>query len=619
MEKLNLILNLFVQHYDIALALFGIVYEIIARRVPSKRDYSIVNLLHRIAERYIKNRRKIQYDIPYNEKQNSKPKKKFLGLFLLLFLFTSIAYSQSNISGRLFRTYPVLSGNAADTAASASFDGHFWYDFTSHKLRMNINGTKFTVSPLPNSGGNISGTLANQEIVVGTGTNSVNSYSRFTYVDTLAGIRGILYNTQMRWHNIGNNFDNLFLGRLAGPSTNIAISQNLGIGSYALHNISVGGTNNHAIGYLSGALITTGDNNTLLGFRAGNSITTGGNITAIGANAGQLVTGNNNTLIGNDAGLAMTTGSGSVAIGDAALNGPVTGIGNTVVGQNAAQNISSGNHNTILGNGGGTTITTGSYNLVLGDDCEIATATASNQLSIQNAMYGLANSGTGNTISTGFIGFYQKAPTYQFHLTGNTADKDLFLIEEDGGNDIFSVEENSGLSEVVFNAENFTVNSAAINLVGTGQATIQSSNLVHGGSVGYYEELVTEGGAVPQVILQTQQSSVLTTNATVTTIYTIPTTSDTEIMFSAHLVARRTGGASGAAGDGAGYIFNGLYKNVAGVLSAIGVPTATVIGESQAAWDFTSSVSGTNILLRVTGAAGNNVQWTLNKLDLSVN
>jgi hypothetical protein len=106
-----------------------------------------------------------------------------------------------------------------------------------------------------------------------------------------------------------------------------------------------------------------------------------------------------------------------------------------------------------------------------------------------------------------------------------------------------------------------------------------------------------------------RQGRVATTDATVTTIDTIATTSDTCIMVNAMVVARRTGGTAGTAGDIAAYGRRAAFKNVAGVLTQIGTTLAVGTFESQAGWDCTVVVSGTDILVRATGAVNNNVTW----------
>jgi hypothetical protein len=80
-------------------------------------------------------------------------------------------------------------------------------------------------------------------------------------------------------------------------------------------------------------------------------------------------------------------------------------------------------------------------------------------------------------------------------------------------------------------------------------------------------------------------------------------------MIEAHVRARRTGGSAGAADDGAAYIVQGCYKTVTGTVTLIGAVNAAFTAESQAAWNATLAISGTNVIVQVTGAANNNVTW----------
>ena len=105
------------------------------------------------------------------------------------------------------------------------------------------------------------------------------------------------------------------------------------------------------------------------------------------------------------------------------------------------------------------------------------------------------------------------------------------------------------------------------------------------------------------------QGYVTTADATVTTIATIAIPASTTVMIELHVAARRTGGSAGVAEDGAGYVQQATYKNVAGTATLIGSVNADYTAESQAAWDVTFAVSGSNVLIRVTGAANNNISW----------
>lgn len=104
------------------------------------------------------------------------------------------------------------------------------------------------------------------------------------------------------------------------------------------------------------------------------------------------------------------------------------------------------------------------------------------------------------------------------------------------------------------------------------------------------------------------QATVNTTDATVTTLQTIATASDTSYLVESRIVGRRTGGGAGSADDTAAYFIRALYKNVAGTLSVNIMSTDTY--EDQSAWDAALTTSSTNIIVQVTGAVSNNVTWT---------
>jgi hypothetical protein len=80
-------------------------------------------------------------------------------------------------------------------------------------------------------------------------------------------------------------------------------------------------------------------------------------------------------------------------------------------------------------------------------------------------------------------------------------------------------------------------------------------------------------------------------------------------------VARRTGGSAGTAEDGAGYQLNGVFKNVAGTATLIG-QAVSITHESQAAWTVDYNGSGGNVLVRVHGAANNDITWHMSELKV---
>lgn len=105
------------------------------------------------------------------------------------------------------------------------------------------------------------------------------------------------------------------------------------------------------------------------------------------------------------------------------------------------------------------------------------------------------------------------------------------------------------------------------------------------------------------------QGRVATNNATITTVETIATTTNTTIQIKAEVIGRRTGGTGGTAGDGAGYFIVGTFKNIGGTVTQIGTTTNLHTAEDQAGWDCVFTISGTNILVQITGATNNQVVW----------
>jgi hypothetical protein len=108
------------------------------------------------------------------------------------------------------------------------------------------------------------------------------------------------------------------------------------------------------------------------------------------------------------------------------------------------------------------------------------------------------------------------------------------------------------------------------------------------------------------------KASVNTTDATVTTLYTFTLAASTITFIEVRVAARRTGGVSGTAEDGAAYILNAVYKMVSGTTATvIGSVAQTVVGESQGGWDATLDATGATVRVRVTGASNNNVTWIM--------
>lgn len=119
--------------------------------------------------------------------------------------------------------------------------------------------------------------------------------------------------------------------------------------------------------------------------------------------------------------------------------------------------------------------------------------------------------------------------------------------------------------------------------------------------------------------LDIYQNRVATTDATVTTLHTIAIADETAYALTATVLAHRTGGSAGTAGDSALYTFQAcVMRTGAGIATMVGASTPIVTLESQAAWDCVFDVDGgNNARIRFTGALNNNITIHLVELKVS--
>lgn len=89
--------------------------------------------------------------------------------------------------------------------------------------------------------------------------------------------------------------------------------------------------------------------------------------------------------------------------------------------------------------------------------------------------------------------------------------------------------------------------------------------------------------------------------------YTIKNASDCAGYIRYTMLARRTGGAGGVAGDYAVYEYRTAFSRIATVIALGGSPIKDVLHESQAGWDCGAQITGGTIEPTFTGAANNNV------------
>jgi hypothetical protein len=114
---------------------------------------------------------------------------------------------------------------------------------------------------------------------------------------------------------------------------------------------------------------------------------------------------------------------------------------------------------------------------------------------------------------------------------------------------------------------------------------------------------------VNAVYEDTTGNTINTTDDTVTTLETIEIPNNSIILINSNITCRKTGGAGvGVVGQGNGYIRTVVAQNIAGVVS-IGIIQSSFTSENIINFDTTFTISGTNVLLQVTGAINDDVKW----------
>lgn len=149
-------------------------------------------------------------------------------------------------------------------------------------------------------------------------------------------------------------------------------------------------------------------------------------------------------------------------------------------------------------------------------------------------------------------------------------------------------------------------------IVGSGGTTGPTTKLAVGADGSHFVADSTQSGGLlwftDELIFK---ATTTTTNATPATLFTFTVPASTTYVIEANVIARRTGGASGTAEDGASYKIRATYKNVAGTATLVGAITSISSAEDQAGWDATFSPTSNTVLLQVTGAASNNISWKM--------
>ena len=261
-------------------------------------------------------------------------------------------------------------------------------------------------------------------------------------------------------HNIGMGIgtlavnttgaDNIAIGdgALAANTTN---GQNVAVGYQALNSTSTSGNQNTAIGASALLNLTTNSSNVAVGYQSQMTSIDGGWNTSTGTNSLQnLNHGHGNACFGYLSCAALDINDEDVGIGAWALRDFTSTTQhsyNTAVGSHALDNGvtgSTGIQNTAVGYSAGQLITSGGSNVILGFMADVPVPTASNQMSLGNAIYCTGVNGTGLTISAASCGVGVQAPGHMWDVAGSAA------YSTDGNNHLNSCLTRTGVPCVGF-------------------------------------------------------------------------------------------------------------------------------------------------------------------------
>lgn len=105
-------------------------------------------------------------------------------------------------------------------------------------------------------------------------------------------------------------------------------------------------------------------------------------------------------------------------------------------------------------------------------------------------------------------------------------------------------------------------------------------------------------------------ASVKTSDATPTTILSIPIVPDYVFLFTWEAISRQTSG-SGTVGDGLVYTGQVAFHLVSGTATLIGAATTNIAVKDDAGWAVAVAGSGNQAVWTVTGAASKDIAWSL--------
>lgn len=252
------------------------------------------------------------------------------------------------------------------------------------------------------------GNVTTPGLVLNTSNNVVvtNSLTLDLLIFNTTGIIAKLSSTPF----IQQGSSALFIGKNAGLTVNLAVTNTTAVGTGALQSATINSFSCTAVGTDALAVNTDGFENTAFGFRALKSNVVGVSNVAIGSEAFRDSTADDGVAVGHGAGIENTTGASNTAIGHTAMQANHTGSHITAVGRQSLNNVlagpntaigrdsilylTTGTNNVAVGystGSGATPLTTGSYCTILGDSAGVSSTSRNYAIAIGYNAQALAN------------------------------------------------------------------------------------------------------------------------------------------------------------------------------------------------------------------------------------
>jgi len=108
------------------------------------------------------------------------------------------------------------------------------------------------------------------------------------------------------------------------------------------------------------------------------------------------------------------------------------------------------------------------------------------------------------------------------------------------------------------------------------------------------------------------ETTISTTDATVTIIETVAIPTDEVMKIRAEVSCKKDD-----LTEKGGFVKIAQFANNSGTVTKQGA-TTSAFHQAKATWNVTFAISGTNVLIQVTGAVGDNIDWKCSRISLSV-